>query len=345
MNVATRSLFAAHWLDWLNILLLLLSGLLAFFLPFETFLVAYGLLGPLHYLTEIFWLHEKQFFLPSTSAGRPLFVWVGLATAAVGAGLVFLGSVYTGLLSGLYFLVVALALLLVIRPTGRLPSVFSWSVLAVLALVVPLLPGGAVVFGLLLPTLLHVYVFTAVFMLTGSLKTRSIPGLGAVGLLAGIGLLLLASGSWSGPQLVAASSWATTALHPANDFSLNGLHEWLYGVINGKPGTANRLFYSPTGIAVGRFVAFAYTYHYLNWFSKTSLIKWHKLGAGMLGGVGGLWLGAVMLYLVDYNLGLKALFFLSLLHVLLELPLNLRSIRNLLPRFRAEHTRLGQSSP
>jgi hypothetical protein len=26
-----------------------------------------------------------------------------------------------------------------------------------------------------------------------------------------------------------------------------------------------------------RLIAFAYQYHYLNWFSKTSIIKWHEV--------------------------------------------------------------------
>ena len=31
-------------------------------MPFETFLFAYAFLGPLHYLTEISWLHDRQYF-------------------------------------------------------------------------------------------------------------------------------------------------------------------------------------------------------------------------------------------------------------------------------------------
>jgi hypothetical protein len=32
---------------------------------------------------------------------------------------------------------------------------------------------------------------------------------------------------------------------------------------------------SPPFFKVQSFIAFAYTYHYLNWFSKTSIIKWN----------------------------------------------------------------------
>ena len=39
-----------------------MSAILAYFMPFETFLFAYAFLGPLHYLTEISWLHDRQYF-------------------------------------------------------------------------------------------------------------------------------------------------------------------------------------------------------------------------------------------------------------------------------------------
>jgi hypothetical protein len=29
--------------------------------------------------------------------------------------------------------------------------------------------------------------------------------------------------------------------------------------------------------SIKRLIAFAYTYHYLKWFSKTSVIKWHEI--------------------------------------------------------------------
>jgi len=39
-------------INFLNIGLMLITAVFAFFLPFETFLLAYAFLGPLHYLTE-----------------------------------------------------------------------------------------------------------------------------------------------------------------------------------------------------------------------------------------------------------------------------------------------------
>ncbi len=75
-----------------------------------------------------------------------------------------------------------------------------------------------------------------------------------------------------------------------------------------------------------RFIAFSYTYHYLNWFSKTSIIKWHKVEKKYLIATIAIWLSAIGIYRYDYQTGLKFLFFLSFLHVFLEFPLNCRTM-------------------
>jgi len=86
------------------------------------------------------------------------------------------------------------------------------------------------------------------------------------------------------------------------------------------------VFFSTIGIMLMRFIAFAYLYHYLNWFSKTEVIRWHKVPKLRFAAVIGLWLVACGLYAYDYSLGLSFLFFLSFSHVLLEFPLNIVSI-------------------
>jgi hypothetical protein len=75
-----------------------------------------------------------------------------------------------------------------------------------------------------------------------------------------------------------------------------------------------------------RFIAFAYLYHYLNWFSKTEVIRWHKVPKVRFIAVISIWIAACVVYLIDYGLGLTFLFFLSFTHVLLEFPLNMMSI-------------------
>ena len=86
-----------------------------------------------------------------------------------------------------------------------------------------------------------------------------------------------------------------------------------------------QIFTTNAGFVIMRFIAFAYTYHYLNWFSKTSVIKWHMVPKKVLAATIGAWLISISLYIYDYNLGLQVLFFLSFLHVFLEFPLNVVS--------------------
>ena len=85
------------------------------------------------------------------------------------------------------------------------------------------------------------------------------------------------------------------------------------------------IFSSTTGIMVMRFIAFAYTYHYLNWFSKTSIIKWHLVDRRYLIATLAIWITSIVVYAYDYHTGLKLLFFLSFLHVFLEFPLNIKT--------------------
>ena len=96
--------------------------------------------------------------------------------------------------------------------------------------------------------------------------------------------------------------------------------------VNPKDYFWNSVFFSTFGIMLMRFIAFAYLYHYLNWFSKTEVIRWHKVPKIRFFAVIVLWLSACGFYIYDYSLGLSVLFFLSFTHVLLEFPLNMVSI-------------------
>src|ERR1700730_5004788 len=51
--------------DLAHLGLILLTFGIAYLLPFQLILLAYAVLGPAHYLTEISWLHERSYFLPS----------------------------------------------------------------------------------------------------------------------------------------------------------------------------------------------------------------------------------------------------------------------------------------
>lgn len=89
----------------------------------------------------------------------------------------------------------------------------------------------------------------------------------------------------------------------------------------------NSFLSSSNGLKIQIFIAFSYTYHYLNWFSKISLIGWLKESSKKrIFSLIILWLLSLGLYFYNYQLGLTVFFFLSLLHVTLEFPLNIRSI-------------------
>src|SRR5207244_3882682 len=94
---------------------------------------------------------------------------------------------------------------------------------------------------------------------------------------------------------------------------LNVLLLRAFGLSPAGPEASDPFEFSPGAIAVMRFIAFAYLYHYLNWFSKTKIIRWHEVSKARLAGVLGLWAGAIAAYLIDYDLGVKLLFTLSAL--------------------------------
>jgi hypothetical protein len=97
-----------------------------------------------------------------------------------------------------------------------------------------------------------------------------------------------------------------------------------------KNATKQSIYFSDFGIKLMQFIAFAYTYHYLNWFSKTSIIQWHKTTKVKICGIILIWIVSVLLYLYNYKTGLYWLYLLSLTHVILEFPLDITSVKSLL---------------
>lgn len=186
------------------------------------------------------------------------------------------------------------------------------------------LPKWLFLLGLFLPTIVHVYLFTLLFMLYGNMKSKS--GFGFLG----SALLLLVPFFIIFMNIDVTSymvSQRTATIYDASKFlNLNYIMTGLFdGYKDGK-------FYvlSPVGIKVQIFIAFAYTYHYLNWFSKTSIIGWKKsLTKRKSLYILLIWASAVGIYLYDFYTGLIALYFLSVLHVLFEFPLNAITIKSL----------------
>lgn len=323
------TLSATERIDAINIGLMLLSCIVAILLPLELFLFSYAILGPLHYLTEISWLHDRNYFAKGKYDALMLLIIgmlitvayysiIGLVSLEFPADFILLLA-YIGLLSGAVFAFVK--------------SVFLRIGLIVLIVVSSQLSAHfALWLGVFLPTLIHVYVFTALFMLYGALKSKSRLGILAVVILLLCPFLLF----YTFPDF---KPWGFSEMGQKMYFGENGrgffgLHVTTLSAYFEKAPSAgsnslaywmDQVFHSKTGILVMRFIAFAYTYHYLNWFSKTSVIQWHKVPKKRFVAVIAIWMISICIYLYNYTLGLIWLFFLSYLHVLLEFPLNFTS--------------------
>jgi hypothetical protein len=382
-------------INYLNIGLMIISAGLSFFLPFETFLIAYAFLGPLHYLTEISWLHDRQYF----SKGKYdylvlLIIGILLSFAAFSQDFQFHTEIYdyfakTNLFDKLLVLGLFSAFLFVFVKN-------IWIKLVAILFLYIYISGwlspeatqgkpSTMIFALtsLLPTLIHVYLFTGLFMLFGALKTRSKTGLLSIGFFIMVPMALvffLPANSEKGnlteygknayyaegngffyTNVSLMRQFEMTPQMTNNDyinlFVKDSVEKKEFNarwknsmdkefVIQNKehPNYKNSValadakegelkdnwwdlvFFSSVGIMLMRFIAFAYLYHYLNWFSKTEVIRWHKVPKLRFVGIIILWLIACGLYLYDYSTGLSLLFFLSFTHVLLEFPLNITSV-------------------
>jgi hypothetical protein len=308
-------------INLVNIILMVVSCAIAFLIPFELFLFSYAILGPLHYLTEISWLYKSNFY----TKGKYDFLWLvifGCITTASsivpslqadwsdwGMNVIFIGFILSLLLiliKDIYIKVLAI-IILAFSSVFMQDNVFY-----------------KLFFTVFLPTIIHVYIFTFVFMLFGSMKSKSVTGYISVFVMIACSLAcFFVLPGYSGHQV------SEYVFKSYLDFStlnyefirlfhlqeLNTFDEKAMGVI----------FKSSAGVMVMRFIAFAYTYHYLNWFSKTSVIKWHAVPKKRMALVLILWIAAVGFYAYNYNLGLKVLFLLSFMHVYLEFPLNFQS--------------------
>jgi hypothetical protein len=310
-------------INYLNIGLMLISCVIALFIPFELFLFAYAVLGPAHYLTEISWLQKRRFFTRGEydfwllgGLAALLFFSAPWSTQSYGAQDSSNTAVYT-------FLALGGALVLALTDKIRPRILGLLSVIALAFLVVS--PTGFLVmlFATFVPTLVHVYLFTGFFILYGALKERS-----RSGYLAFCVFLLCPLLCWFiDPRKFTPSAYVVVSYFK----NFSPLNMAILGIDMPHTRAAGadaglKIFSSGSGLIVMRFIAFAYTYHYLNWFSKTSIIRWHEVGTKRLMAIGALWLGAVGVYIYDYSLGFKVLFCLSFMHIYLEFPLNHLSI-------------------
>lgn len=318
---------SALTINLLNIGLMVISCITAFIIPFELFLFSYAVLGPLHYLTEISWLHKRNYF----TTGKNDYLWLVIL-----GGLMTLGFLnvkefrsvstlapYAALLSGMVFFFIK-------NPWFKLVGVL-----------VVLLSGAmindqlfyAIFFLIFLPTLIHVFIFTGSFILHGALKSKSTSAL--LSLLVFVACALSFFLLDDGGKIVRISEYVRNSYMDfavVNVALINFLQLDQLRLVD--QAAIQAVFGSTAGMTVMRFIAFAYTYHYLNWFSKTSIIQWHKVERKYLIITLALWLFSLAVYAYDYKSGLRVLFFMSILHVFLEFPLNVKTFSDIGSEFK-----------
>lgn len=294
-------------LNYLNMALMALSFLLACLCPIELLVISYAVLGPLHYLTEIPWLHKRSYFADA-GAGRQSWLLWGLAAASL------LSYCFEMRIAACCtFIAIGFAFCLVAVKSAR-SRVIGLIVLIALSAPIANLKAGHLLFGIFLTTLIHVFFFTWMFILMGCLKEKRTSGYLSLATFTLLAIALLCASSD-----VHYFNFAAAALWNDNARAAFGSLPKLLSEVLGL-GHARDSYLPAT-----RFIAFAYTYHYLNWLSKTKVIKWHHLTPRAQLFIALLYAGSLLTYAIDYRFGLKLLFFLSIGHVYLEFPLNLRT--------------------
>jgi hypothetical protein len=292
-------------LDGSHLALMLSALVLSYILPFELIIFSYAILGPAHYLTEISWLHERSYFLPHRLFAITLIVATVLMVA-------FRGNfpINSFLLVFLLGLCVALAF----TEDWRSRTIIT-GIGALLALLSASYGTPAFILTILIPSLIHVSLFTLIFILVGYLNSGGqFQLILAFVYILSIALIL----SYPPPPNVFGEISNLTPRF------FGGLSEAIADLI----GSEN----VPVDSRLAGLLSFVYTYHYLNWFIKVRLINWHRMSKRRLVLIVLMYLASIGLYLYDYGLGLTLLFSLSLLHVVLEFPLNAISFRQLVSR-------------
>jgi hypothetical protein len=282
---------------------LMLAALgLTYLVPFELLLLAYVVLGPAHYATEISWLHDRKYFLPQRAIAGVLAAvavaaalidnaaWFGFVMWAAFVGCVLLVTAATALQTMVLF-IVAIALTAALAANG----------------------ASLAVLGILLPTLIHVSLFTLVFMALGAYRSgEKVQWLLVAIYLAAVALILILPPT------------AATLIPSFGDAGHNYFANVApaLGRLLGVPDL--RLDTRLTSL-----LAFVYTYHYLNWFIKAELIHWNKMTKGRWALVAAASGVSTALYFYDYALGFTVLLAFSLVHIVLEFPLNSLALRQL----------------
>jgi hypothetical protein len=309
-------------INYINILLMILSGAMAVFLPFELFLFSYAVLGPLHYLTEISWLHDRKYYTIGKYDYLVLLLLTIAITFPVIGPMLNLGKGLSPVSINqlIYFsLAASLVFVFIKKPQYRL-------IVLLLAFVTVKFSNNIyLMLSVFLPTLIHVFIFTALFVWYGALKSKSKSGYFSFIVMLAFPFILFMIPINTNYSV---SEFAFNSYTNFESINFYGLKQF-FGLEADSKSLKEIIYYSEKGVLFMRVIAFAYTYHYLNWFSKTEIIQWHRIPRSRLFVILLLWILSILAYTIDYGLGFKCLFFLSFLHVIFEFPLNAISIKGI----------------
>lgn len=160
-------------IDAINIGLMFVALIPAMLLPFELFIFVYAFLGPLHYLTEINWLHKKNYF----TTQKYDFVLLVVITVLI-CTLILVRSEYRHYTPILFFIAAAGAFGMVAYKSYAKKIIFIIVSLIVGSIVFHFFSDGfKIFFTNLLPSIVHVFIFTGAFIILGSLKSKSSIGM------------------------------------------------------------------------------------------------------------------------------------------------------------------------
>src|SRR5262249_10205980 len=143
--------------DAIHLGLMLLALGVTYVVPFELLLLSYVILGPAHYATEISWLHDRKYFLPHRG------IAAALAVVAVVAALINSASWYGFMMWGAF----VVCALLSATTTAAQGVVLLIGAAGLTAIMYSNAPSLAIM-GVLLPSLIHVSLFTVIFMTLGA---------------------------------------------------------------------------------------------------------------------------------------------------------------------------------
>lgn len=285
---------------------MLLSLGVAYAIPFELVLISYAFLGPAHYLTEISWLHDRSYFTGSK--------WLWVPMAVLSLFIVWLGWDKQGEVLPVFIAfcgAIAFSIGMALAKSWPVRVAIIGAAMATLFACHHLFSGFSLALAILIPTVIHIYVFTGLFILSGALKGKTGWGFASFAVFLGCGAFFL----FVTPSVTMISS----DFVDKNLGYFDGLVDYIVDIAS-FGGRVN-------GHSVVAFLSFAYTYHYLNWFSKTEIIKWHIIPRKRLIGIVALYIISITVYLIDFQTGFVVLAFLSLTHVVLEFPLNALSVK------------------